>query len=107
MKRGYVYILTNSSRTSLYVGVTNDIERRTLQHKAGIGSKHTTKYKLKLLMHFETCPNIYSAIAREKQLKNWHREWKWNLIKELNPDFKDLASDWFDQEDIDNVVGKS
>ncbi len=106
MKRGYVYILSNYSRTSLYVGVTNDIERRILEHKAGIGSKFTSKYKVHQLMHFEKCPDIDSAIDREKQLKNWHKQWKWNLIKASNPEFKDLAADWFDQEDIKAVRGR-
>lgn len=103
MKRGYIYILTNHSRTSLYVGVTNDIERRILEHKAGIGSRFTSKYNVKYLLYFDECPTMKSAIAREKQLKNWHKDWKWNLVRESNPEYKDLASDWFDQEDIDGI----
>lgn len=83
--------------------MTNDIENRVLEHKAGIGSQHTTKYQLKYLMHCEECPSIEEAIAREKQLKNWRKEWKWNLIKEINPDLKDLATDWFDEKDIESV----
>ena len=96
-------MLPNYKRTSLYIGVTNDIERRILEHKAGIGSTHTSKYKLKFLMHYETIPSIAEAIQREKQLKNWHKEWKWNLIKESNPTLKDLAEDWFDDIDIQSV----
>jgi len=70
MKKGYVYMLSNQKRTMLYIGMTNDIEARILQHKAGIGSNFTTRYHLKDLMHYEIFPDINSAIAREKQLKN-------------------------------------
>ena len=105
MPKGYTYILSNYNRTSLYIGVTNDIERRVLEHKAGIGSAHTSKYKLQYLMFYETCPDMQSAIMREKQLKNWHKEWKWNLIREENSELKDLAIDWFSEEDIRRVIG--
>ena len=103
MKKGYTYILSNYKRTVLYVGMTNDIESRVLQHKAGQGSRFTSKYKVIYLMHFESFPSINSAIEREKQLKNWHKEWKWNLIKENNPLLTDLAKDWFDEKDIKAV----
>ncbi|WP_420577268.1 GIY-YIG nuclease family protein [Ekhidna sp.] len=103
MKKGYTYILSNAKRTLLYVGMTNDIEVRVLQHKAGTGSKYTAKYHLKYLMHFEAFSSIEQAIEREKQLKNWHKEWKWNLIKESNPELNDLAEDWFDEDDIESV----
>jgi putative endonuclease len=103
MKKGYVYILSNYNRKALYIGMTNDIENRVLEHKAGIGSQHSAKYKLNYLMCFEECPSIEDAIAREKQLKNIQKEWKWNLIKAGNPDLKDLAKDWFDEKDIESV----
>jgi len=106
MRYGYTYILSNYKRTSLYVGTTNDIERRVLEHKAGIDSSHTSKYQLKYLMNFEKCPDMKSAIEREHQLKKWHKEWKWNLIKETNPELKDLAADWFTEEDIKDVLGE-
>lgn len=96
-------MLSNFNRTSLYIGMTNDIERRVLEHKSGIGSEHTAKYQLKYLMYYETCPSIQEAIARERQLKNWHKEWKWNLIREGNPNLKDLSDDWFDQKDIESA----
>ena len=96
-------MLTNSKRTMLYVGVTNDMERRILEHKAGIGSKHTSKYNIKYLVYYEEFPSIVDAIAREKQLKNWHKDWKWNLIKETNPNFIDLSVDWFTENDIIQV----
>ncbi len=101
MKEGYVYIMSNKRRTTLYIGVTGDLENRILQHKCGYGSAFTTKYKLTDLLYFEQIEGMDDAIAREKQLKNWHRRWKWNLIKEENPEFIDLASDWFSKEEID------
>jgi putative endonuclease len=103
MKKGYVYIVSNKSRTTLYVGVTNDIERRILEHKAGVGSAFTKRYHLSSLMYWECIPYIGKAIEREKQLKNWHKEWKWNLIKEQNPDLKDLSEDWFSNKDLVNA----
>ncbi|MDZ7715780.1 MAG: GIY-YIG nuclease family protein [Balneolaceae bacterium] len=90
-KNGYVYILSNCKRNMFYIGVTNDLEYRILQHKEGKGSAFTKRYKLKYLVYFEEYPNIKEAISREKQLKNWHHNWKRNLIKESNPSLKDLA----------------
>lgn len=101
MKEGYVYIMSNKRRTTLYIGVTGDLENRILQHKCGYESAFTTKYKLTDLLYFEQIEGMDDAIARERQLKNWHCEWKWNLIKEENPEFIDLASDWFSKEEID------
>lgn len=86
MKDGFVYILSNKNHTTLYVGVTNNIEKRMLMHKTGYGSVFTNKYKLIYLLYFERITGFQKAIDREKQLKNWHKEWKWNLIKEENPD---------------------
>ena len=100
MDEGFVYILSNKNRTTTYIGVTNDIERRMVEHKSGFGSKFTIMYNLYDLMYFEHCSRIIDAIDREKQIKNWHREWKWNLIKEENPKLKDLASDWFTEKEI-------
>lgn len=89
MTSGYVYIMTNIERTTLYIGVTNDINRRVWQHKQGEGSKFTLKYKLTILLYAEEYLAIADAIAREKQLKRWHKEWKWNLIRKHNPELKD------------------
>jgi len=88
----------------LYIGCTNDIERRVLEHKSGVGSIHTTRYHLKYLMYFDESPSMMEAIAREKQLKNWHKQWKWNLIKEENPDLLDLAHDWYSEGDIQSTL---
>ncbi len=87
---GYVYIMSNQNRTTFYIGVTSDLKTRIANHKNGKGSNFTSKYKLIDLMYYEDFPDIYQAIDREKQLKNWHREWKINLIKSINPDMKDL-----------------
>jgi len=104
-KGGFVYIISNYKRTTLYIGVTNDIERRTLEHKIGTGSKFSSQYQLKYLLHFEEHTTIQDAIEREKQLKNWHKDWKWNLIKEDNPQLEDLAKNWFDEDMIkENTV---
>lgn len=90
MKGGFVYIVSNKSRTTLYIGVTSDLKTRIADHKNGMGSKFTSKYKLADLLYYEEFPDIYQAIDREKQLKNWRREWKLNLIKGLNPSLNDL-----------------
>jgi putative endonuclease len=94
MNNGYVYILSNYTRTTLYIGVTNNIERRLYEHKSGKGSKFTHQYNCKYLMCLESFDDISDAINREKQLKNWHKEWKWNLIRVNNPELKDLSTEW-------------
>ena len=89
-----VYIMTNYSETSLYIGVTSNLPKRVWEHKNKVVEGFTEKYNVDKLVYFETTDSIESAIKREKQLKNWHREWKINLIKENNPDFRDLSLDW-------------
>ena len=86
----YVYILTNKYNTVLYIGVTNDLLRRTYEHKEHLITGFSSRYQLNKLVYYETHASIAQAIEREKQLKNWHREWKNNLIHEKNPDWKDL-----------------
>ncbi len=85
-----VYILTNKARGVLYIGVTGGLHDRMERHIAGEGSVFTRKYKLHRLVYFEEFQYINDAIAREKQLKNWHREWKINLIEASNPNWEDL-----------------
>ncbi len=94
----FVYIMSNKGLTTLYIGVTNHLERRVLEHKLKEGSKFTTKYRLDRLVYFEEFERITDAIAREKQLKNWHREWKWNLVKSMNPTLNDLSQGWYPNE---------
>ncbi|MEN8817305.1 MAG: GIY-YIG nuclease family protein, partial [Nonlabens sp.] len=78
----------------LYIGVTGGIEDRLRRHRSGEGSVFTKKYNAYKLVHFEEFQYINDAIAREKQLKNWHREWKINLIEKENPEWKDLSENW-------------
>ncbi len=85
MKLSYVYIMSNKYRTTFYIGVTSNLNERVNQNVNGIGSKFTTKYNITDLIYFEEFTDIIQAISREKQLKNWHHEWKINLIKEKNP----------------------
>ena len=89
----YVYIITNIYNTTFYIGVTNDLIRRIYEHMNELVNGFSKKYKLKKLVYFEEFNNIREAIIREKQLKNWHRDWKINLIKSINPDFKDLSTE--------------
>lgn len=90
MKSSYVYILTNKYRTTFYIGVTANLFKRLEEHYDETASTFTKKYQLKDLIYFETFSDINQAIAREKQLKNWHKAWKLNLIKTVNPTLKTL-----------------
>lgn len=87
-----VYIMSNIHRTVFYIGVTSNLECRVAQHKTGEGGVFTSKYKCHCLLFYEDYNHINKAIEREKQLKNWHRQWKINLIKETNPELIDLAA---------------
>ena len=93
MKNCWVYILSNKSRT-LYLGVTSDLQRRIFEHKHKLIDGFTKKYNLTSLVYVETFNNMRDAVQREKQLKNWHREWKKNLIESINPDWKDLTENF-------------
>jgi putative endonuclease len=86
----FVYIMTNAART-LYTGVTNDLERRVYEHKNGIGSRFTSRYKLTRLVYFESTSDVLAAIEREKQIKGWVRRRKVELISTLNPEWRDLS----------------
>ena len=90
-------------KTVLYIGVTNDLERRIFEHKTGHGSKFANKYNVSDLMYYEEYPSINDAIDREKQLKRWHKEWKWNLIKTKNKHLADISREWYDQETRENI----
>ena len=89
-KGGYVYIMSNKSRSTYYIGVTNNLCARSAQHKSGEGSGFTKKYNCHDLIYYEFHDCIVAAIAREKQLKKWRRVWKDELIRSINPDLKDL-----------------
>ena len=86
--------MSNNYNTTLYIGVTSNLMRRVLEHKIGVGSEFTTKYHLTRLVYQEMVPGFKYAIKREKQIKNWKREWKIELVKSINPMMVDLAGDW-------------
>ncbi|WP_406825167.1 GIY-YIG nuclease family protein [Pedobacter sp. KACC 23697] len=88
---GYVYILTNFKHTVLYIGVTSELYFRIKEHKDKCyPNSFSARYNCNLLVFFEQFDSIEEAIIREKQLKNWKRAWKINLINELNPNWEDL-----------------
>ncbi len=87
----YIYIMTNAYNSTLYVGVTNNLNHRVFEHKQKLVKGFTSQYNLTKLIYYEEGSNIKDALIREKQLKNWHREWKINLIRSINPKIEDLA----------------
>jgi len=89
----HVYILASRSRV-LYVGVTNNLERRLFEHKHKLVAGFTSKYRVDRLVYFESTSDVLSAIAREKQLKGWLRARKVALIESINPTWRDLSDDW-------------
>ena len=89
-----VYILTNYNETTFYIGVTGDLQKRIWEHKNKVVEGFTKKYNIDRLVYYELTEDVESALNREKQLKRWHRQWKINLIKEMNPEFKDLSEQW-------------
>ena len=92
MKQFYVYIMTNSSGTTLYTGLTNDLERRVHEHKNKLTPGFTSKYNLTRLVYFEESRYADIAISREKQIKGWTRVKKMALIKSTNPTWSDLSA---------------
>ena len=86
----FVYILASKPQGTLYIGVTNNIYRRMIEHREGKGGSFTRKYKINRLMWFEPFTDINVAIQREKSLKLWSRAWKLNLIERDNPHWQDL-----------------
>ena len=92
MKTYYVYILASKTNGTLYIGVTNDLNRRISEHKSGLIPGFTKKYNVHRLVYFESVGDIRAVITREKQLKKWKRNWKIKLIEENNPEWKDLYS---------------
>ncbi len=85
--------MSNKSKT-IYIGVTNNLARRVYEHKNKLIDGFTKKYNITKLVYFEIFNSIEDAIRREKQLKNWHRQWKINLIESTNNDWKDLSSEF-------------
>ena len=93
MKSYFVYILTNWTSSVMYIGVTNNLERRLFEHKNKLVAGFSSKYNVDKLVYFEETTDIQAAIAREKQLKSWRREKKNALVESLNPEWKDLSDD--------------
>ena len=89
-KGGWVYLMSNKPRGTLYVGVTADLNRRIYEHREGLTDGFTKRYDLKMLVYVERHDSIESAINRETRIKKWPRAWKIELIRSTNPDWNDL-----------------
>ncbi|MFH4370559.1 GIY-YIG nuclease family protein [Vibrio alginolyticus] len=89
-----VYILTSNNNSVLYIGVTSQLPQRIWQHKNGVVEGFTKKYNVHKLVYFELFDDMANAINREKQLKQWKREWKLALVRETNPNFLDLSTEY-------------
>lgn len=87
----YVYIMASCRNGTLYIGVTDDLERRVAEHKSGKIDGFTKRYDIHMLVYYEETGDIYEALQREKRLKKWNRQWKIRIIEEFNPEWKDLA----------------
>jgi len=92
----YVYILSNMKNGTIYIGMTNDLERRMFEHKKKLIEGFSKKYGLDKLVYLEQFQYVNDAIKREKQLKTWRRQWKIDLIEEDNKERNDLSFDWFE-----------
>ena len=90
-KTYYVYILASKRNGTLYIGVTNDLDRRVREHREDIADGFTKKYGVKQLVYFETHDDIHVAIHRETRLKKWKRRWKIELIEKANIEWRDLS----------------
>ncbi|TDQ27577.1 MULTISPECIES: GIY-YIG nuclease family protein [Tenacibaculum] len=91
----YIYIITNKKDGVLYIGVTNNLERRIFEHKNKLIKGFSSKYNLDKLIYFEEHQFIEEAIKREKNMKKWKRAWKINLVVKENPNWDDLAKNWY------------
>jgi len=89
-KRFFVYLLASKRNGTLYVGVTSDLPKRIYEHKQGVADGFTKKYAVKILVYFEAHDGAEAAITREKQIKEWKRQWKLELIEGFNPDWQDM-----------------
>lgn len=92
-KQGFTYIITNSSNTTLYIGVTSNLIKRIWEHKNHVVNGFSKRYNLEKLVYFEQCDSIETAILREKFLKGKTRQYKISLIEKENPTWKDLFED--------------
>jgi putative endonuclease len=92
-KQYYVYLMASKSRV-LYVGVTNDLQRRVEQHKQKLVEGFTARYNITRLVYYEVTNDVHAALAREKEIKGWRRSKKVALIESVNPTWRDLSDDW-------------
>ena len=90
MSEYYIYILASQRNGTLYTGVTNDLIRRVYEHKNDFVKGFTKKYGVHTLVYYEQCDSFDSALQREKQIKEWKRRWKLELIEKENPNWNDL-----------------
>ena len=95
MKKFYVYIMASKRNGTLYIGMTSNLEQRVYQHKNKLVEGFTKDYDVSMLAYFEECLDADQATYRERQLKEWRRVWKIDLIETRNPDWKDLAKEFF------------
>lgn len=95
MNKYYVYILASQRNGTLYTGLTNDLERRVLEHKQKVVKGFTAKYNVNLLVYFEEYESVDEAVLREKRMKKWKRVWKLELIEKKNPKWNDLSKNWY------------
>jgi len=92
----YAYILASKRNGTLYIGMTNDLQRRVYEHKTGKIKGFTQKYGVSMLVYFEEFQQVEEAIQRENNIKKWKRNWKLKLIEEQNPDWHDLSKNWYE-----------
>ncbi len=92
---------------TLYVGVTNDLERRVYEHKRGLVEGFTKKYRVTMLVYYELTSDVNAAVVREKRVKKWNRAWKLKLIESANSEWKDLAAEWFSDSTGSDTSGGS
>jgi putative endonuclease len=102
VKNYYVYIMASRRNGTIYIGVTNDIERRVAEHKQGLIEGFTKDYRVHLLVYLEWFSDIRNAIQCEKQMKKWNRQWKLNLIEKENPEWIDLSTVGYNTRNLDS-----
>jgi putative endonuclease len=104
--QAYVYFLTNKYNSTLYLGVTSNIIRRIVEHKTKVNKGFSSRYNCEKLVYFESHNSMSDAIAREKQLKDWKREWKSKLIDKTNPTWRDLSDEIGVTQEVVSAVSK-
>ena len=93
-RKYYVYLLVNWNNKVIYVGMTSDLQKRIYEHKHKLVKGFTEKYNVNKLVYYEETTDVHTALAREKEIKKWRREKKDNLVKTMNPRWRDLSLEW-------------